>query len=105
MWCFAADNFLVMKGTSDRIKVTNPEVTAAHTETKAKLILTIDSLLYVHIKDVKNTKELWDRFKQLFDDSGFTRRISLLKSLISIRLENCNSITSNVSRIIETSKN
>lgn len=53
---------------------------------KAKLILTIDSLLYVHIKTVKTTKELCDKLKSLFDDSGFTRKISLLRRLISICL-------------------
>lgn len=103
-WAFAAENFLVLEGASNCIKETKPEEAAADAKTKAKLILTIESSLYVHIKDVQNTKELWDKLKQLFDDSGFTRRISLLRNLISIRLENCNSVTSYVTQIIETSQ-
>ncbi|CAH2109147.1 unnamed protein product [Euphydryas editha] len=103
-WAFAAENFLVLEGTSDCILQTKPEEAAADAKTKAKLILTIDSALYVHIKEVKSTKELWDKLKQLFDDSGFTRRISLLRTLISIRLENCTSMTSYVTQIIETSQ-
>lgn len=103
-WAFAAENFLILEGTSDCIKVTNPDEAAADAKTKAKLILTIDSSLYVHIKDVENTKKLWDKLKHLFDDSGFTRRISLLRTLISIRLENCTSMTSYVTQIIETSQ-
>ncbi|GBP20126.1 hypothetical protein EVAR_5556_1 [Eumeta japonica] len=71
-WAFAAENFLVLEGTSDYIKVTNPDEAAADAKTKAKLILTIDSSLYVHIKYVENTKELWEKLKHLFDDSGFT---------------------------------
>jgi len=103
-WAFAAENFLILEGTSDCIKVTNPDEAAADAKTKAKLILTIDSSLYVHIKDVESTKELWEKLKHLFDDSGFTRRINLLRTLISIRLENCTSMTSNVTQIIETSQ-
>ncbi|CAD7092634.1 unnamed protein product [Hermetia illucens] len=37
----------------------------------------------------------------LFDDSGFTRKISLLRNLISIRLENCTSMTAYVTQIVE----
>lgn len=103
-WAFAAENFLVLEGTSNSIRVTDPKEAAADAKTKAKLILTIDSPLYVHIKDVTSSKELWDKLKQLFDDSGFTRRISLLRTLISIRLENCTSMTSYVTQIIETSQ-
>ncbi|GBP34017.1 hypothetical protein EVAR_24932_1 [Eumeta japonica] len=103
-WAFAAENFLVLEGTSDCIKVTNPNEAAADAKTKAKLILTIDSSLYVHTKYVKNTKEQWEKLKHLFDDSGFRRRISLLRTLISIRLENWTFMTSYVTQIIETSQ-
>lgn len=103
-WAFAAENFLVLEGMSECINQTKPAEAAADAKTKAKLILTIDSSLYVHIKDVKNTKELWDKLKKLFDDSGFTRRISLLRTLISIRLENCTSMTTYVTQIIEASQ-
>lgn len=108
-WVFAAENFLILEGMMKCIK---PEregsgaeviVSAADdAKTKAKLILTIDCSLYVHIKTVKSTKELWEKLKSLFDDSGFTRRISLLRLLISIRLDNCNSMTSYITQIIET---
>lgn len=108
-WVFAAENFLILEGMMKCIK---PETDADGKEvivseaddarTKAKLILTIDSALYVHIKTVKTTKELWVKLKSLFDDSGFTRRISLLRHLISIRLDNCSSMTSYVTQIIET---
>lgn len=106
-WAFAAENFLVLEGMSDCIKseTIQAEIGAAgDAKTKAKLILTIDSSLYVHIKSVKTTYELWKKLKNLFDDSGFTRRISLLRSLISIRLENSVSMTSYVTQIIETSQ-
>lgn len=104
-WAFAAENFLILEGTADYItKAVKPEEAAADAKTRAKLILTIDSSLYVHIKEVKSTKELWNTLKKMFDDSGFTRRISLLRTLISIRLEHCTTMTSYVTQIVETSQ-
>ncbi|CAD7088053.1 unnamed protein product [Hermetia illucens] len=101
-WCFAAENFLVLEGIVGCIK---PEhnvtpATADDSKTKAK-VLTIDPALYVHIKNVATSKELWNKLMMLFDDSGFTRKISLLRNLISIRMENCSSMTAYVTQIVE----
>lgn len=104
-WCFAAENFLVLEGMLGCIKSEphQPCIEAADdARTKAKLILTIDPSIYVHIKEVKTTKDLWNKLKSLYDDSGFTRRISLLRNLISIRLENSVSMNSYVTQIVET---
>lgn len=103
-WTFAAENFLVLEEMRHCIEpVAGIAVTAADdAKTKAKLIMTIDSSLYVHIKNVTTTRQLWQKLKELFDDSGFSRRISLLRHLISIRLESCSSMTSYVTEIIET---
>ncbi|GBP75030.1 Retrovirus-related Pol polyprotein from transposon TNT 1-94 [Eumeta japonica] len=105
-WCFAAENFLILEGMKHCVKPdAGVEVKTADDEkTKAKLIMTIDPSLYVHVKSVKSSKELWEKLKQLFDDSGFSRRISLLRNLISIRRENCSSMTSYVTQIIDTAQ-
>ncbi|KAG6454155.1 hypothetical protein O3G_MSEX008511 [Manduca sexta] len=105
-WCFAAENFLILEGMKHCVK---PELkqeikTADDEKTRAKLIMTIDPSLYVHVKNVSSSKELWEKLKQLFDDSGFSRRISLLRNLISIRRENCSSMTSYVTQIIDTAQ-
>ncbi|CAH2088470.1 unnamed protein product [Euphydryas editha] len=103
--CFAAENFLVLEGTLGFIK---PELGQApvgavdDAKTRAKLILTINPSIYVHIKEVKSTKELWNKLKSLYDDFGFTRRIGLLRNLISIRLEDCDSMNSYVTQLVET---
>uniref|UniRef100_A0A2H1WQ59 SFRICE_016825 n=1 Tax=Spodoptera frugiperda TaxID=7108 RepID=A0A2H1WQ59_SPOFR len=103
-WVFAAENFLVLEDMLHCIKTIPGKIleTADDTKTKAKLIMTIDSALYVHIKDVNTTLQLWNKLKTLFDDSGFTRRISLLRNLISIRQENCVSMQSYVTQLVET---
>lgn len=95
-WCFAAENFLVLEGMKHCIKPEpGKEIASADDEkTKAKLIMTIDPSLYVHVKTVKSSEELWNKLQQLFDDSGFSRRISLLRNFISIRRDNCSSMAS-----------
>lgn len=103
-WVFAAENFLILEGTQKFI-TRKPETTGTEAaddeKARAKLILTIDASLYVHVKGVKTTFELWNTLKNLFDDSGFTRRITLLRNLISIRLENSTSMTEYVTKMVE----
>lgn len=104
-WAFAAENFLVLEGLAKSI-VNAPEASEMEEDRKikAKLILTVDPSLFVHIKEAKTTKLLWDKLKSMFDDSGFTRRISLLRTLISTRLDNCDSMSAYVNQIVETSQ-
>lgn len=102
-WAFATRNFLLLEGIDiDQEPAVITE--AEQKKAKAKLVLSIDPTLYVHIKNESTMSALWSKLKQLFDDSGYTRKISLLRTLISIRLENCDSMTSYVSQIVETAQ-
>lgn len=104
-WAFAAENLLILEGTESFIKQeSTKEAAADDAKARAKLVLTIDPSLYVHIKDAKSTKDLWHKLQTMFDDSGFSRRITLLRNLISIRLDNCDSITNYVTQIVETAQ-
>lgn len=91
-WAFAAENYMVIEGVvmDDQNVLTD----AQNKKAKAKLIMTIDPSLYTHIKNEATVQGLWTKLKSLFDDSGFTRKISLLRSLISIWLETSDSMTS-----------
>ncbi|KAG5860660.1 hypothetical protein JTB14_002410 [Gonioctena quinquepunctata] len=95
----AVENFLVLEGLSKCVSEVGQDEDA---KAKAKIILTIDSSLYIHVKEAKTTKELWEKLKSLFDDSGYTRKIALLRKLISTRLDNCDSMQSYVNQIVET---
>lgn len=105
-WSFAAENLLVLEGMVHYINpVPGIEIKSAEdAKTKAKLILTIDSGLYVHIKETKTSMELWKKLKNMFDDSGFSRKISLLRHLISIRQESCDTMTNYVTQVVETAQ-
>ncbi|XP_026729562.1 uncharacterized protein LOC113495153 [Trichoplusia ni] len=100
-WAFAVENFLILEGVQQCIK---SEGDTNDLKAKAKIILTIDPSLYVHIKNELTAKGLWTKLKKLFDDNGFTRRIGLLRNLISIRGENCESMSQYVTSLLETSQ-
>lgn len=101
-WAFAVENFLILEG----IDISNSEGLSAqdNKKAKAKMVMTIDPSLYVHIKSETTVHSLWKKLKSLFDDTGFTRRISLLRSLISIRLESCDSMTAYVTQLVDTAQ-
>lgn len=106
-WAYAAENFLILEGID--ITKEEPDDKAVLSaidikKAKAKLIMTIDSSLYVHIKTEKTVDAMWNKLKSLFDDSGFARKISLLRSLISVRLETSESMTVYITQVVDTAQ-
>jgi 5'-deoxynucleotidase YfbR-like HD superfamily hydrolase len=41
---------------------------------KAKIILCIEEINFVHIHDCKTAKEVWDALKSAFEDNGLSNR-------------------------------
>ena len=68
-----------------------------------QLILLRDPVNYVHIKDCASAKDVWDKLKATFQDSGLTRRVTLLRSLTTARLDNFDSMEEYVNFVISTS--
>lgn len=102
-WAFAAENFLILDNLIGCIKGTETDADKI-IQARSKLILTVDTSLFIHIKETKTAEELWIKLKKLYDDAGFARRISLLRSLISTRLENMDNMAPYVNHVIETSQ-
>lgn len=65
-------------------------------KTKAKIILTLDPSLFMHVREANTVGEICKELKNMYDDSGFTRKIALLRALISLRLEKCDNMASYV---------
>lgn len=101
-WAFAVENFLILEGIDLANSATLSE--QDDRKAKAKMVMTIDPSLYVHIKNETTVHNLWAKLKSLFDDSGFTRRISLLRTLISIRLDSSESMTAYVTQVVDTAQ-
>ncbi|KAL0811975.1 hypothetical protein ABMA28_009373 [Loxostege sticticalis] len=67
---------------------------------RSKLILLVDPMNDIHIQEAKSAKEVWNNLGKAFDDSGLTRRVGLLRELITTSLENCTSIEDYVNKIM-----
>lgn len=59
---------------------------------RSKLTLPIDKNCYVHIQDATSAKQLWEKLSQAYDDHGLSRRIALLRKLVSTSLVKCGSM-------------
>lgn len=105
-WSFAVENYLAMNQLEDCIKVENDVVIEKDskklTQAKARLVLSVDKTVYVHIRNCASALEIWNTLKKLYEDKGLMRKIGLLRTLISVRLENSNNMKSYVEEIIGT---
>lgn len=119
-WKFATKAYLMMNGlwdcvvgTSEVANVTKSDDDStesaidpkkAENETKAygKLVLLVETVNYSHIQSAKTAKEVWDNLAKAFEDTGLTRRVGLLRALISTKLDECATIEEYVNQIINT---
>lgn len=102
-WRFAMENVLDFCGLDKCI--TNPCTETDEVKlrkAKARIVLSIDESLYVHIQTLSTAAQIWSALKELYDNRGLTRQIGLLRKLITIRLENCSSMANYVNEIIGT---
>lgn len=68
----------------------------------AKIILYIDKVNYSHVKGAKSAKEAWKALERAFEDSGLTRRVGLLCTLVTTKLADCQSVEEYCDTIIST---
>ncbi|GBP54699.1 hypothetical protein EVAR_42899_1 [Eumeta japonica] len=54
---------------------TDPNSVKQDIKAKSKLILLVDPILYVHIQDAENAKQVWESLAKAFEDSGLTRKV------------------------------
>lgn len=68
---------------------------------KAKIVFGVESSVYTHIRDCETLKDMWEKIQKAYEDSG-TRKVGLLRRLITTRLENCSSTEEYVNEILTT---
>ncbi|CAG4958833.1 unnamed protein product [Colias eurytheme] len=78
----------------------DPKAMKKDVKAKSKLILLIDPILYIHIQDAVNAKQVWDNLTISFEDQGLTRKVGLLKELINTDLESSLSVEDYVNKIM-----
>ncbi|KAK9737850.1 hypothetical protein QE152_g10339 [Popillia japonica] len=69
------------------------------TKARAKIILLIDPINYIHIQDTTDAKGAWDKLQCAFEDSGLTRRVGLLRTLVTTQLKSCRSVDEYVNTV------
>lgn len=66
----------------------------------AELTLLIDPSLYSHIEDAESAKGAWDALKNVYEDKGTSRKVSMLKQWITLKLVDCDSMQDYVNKSI-----
>lgn len=67
---------------------------------KAKIVLSVDESLYIHVAKVTTAAEAWKNLQKAFEDTGLTRKVGLLRKITTTRLENCESMERYVNEIM-----
>lgn len=104
-WKFSVRAYLEMEGLWKIVDNSETEVDVVKRadldmKAKSRLILLVEPVNFAHIRDEIDAKGVWDKLKSAFEDSGLMRRVSILRTLITTRLESCDSMEDFVNRII-----
>lgn len=67
---------------------------------KARIVLSMDEALYIHVAKVTTAEEAWKNLQKAFEDTGLTRKVGLLRKITTTRLENCESMEKYVNEIM-----
>lgn len=83
--------------------VTGDDTDVVHNvKAKSKLVLLIHPSNFSHILSCDSAKEIWDALSTAFADSGLSRRVALMRTLTSARLEQCDGMEKYVNLIMNT---
>lgn len=100
-WQFAITNFLELMDLGKTILGTETDV-AKVAKAKAYIILSIEPINFIHVQTATTAKEVWENLQKVFEDSGLTRKIGLIRTLVTTQLVECASIEDYVNKIITT---
>lgn len=66
----------------------------------AEIILMVDTNVYTHLQGCLTAKEGWDTLSSAFEDKGVVRKVTLLKQLVSLKLNECESMQAYVEKCL-----
>lgn len=107
-WKRHAKSYLIIKGcwkTVDKglAETPNEKQIEADERALAEISLMVQPCNFAHIAKATNAKEAWNALMEAYEDSGLTRKVELLKQLVGLKLQDCESMQDYVSQIIMTS--
>ncbi len=81
------DYYLELEDLWEAVIVEGTETKAKKIQkAKAKIILCIEETNFVHIRDCKTAKEVWDALKSALEDNGLSNRFQRSQILVYIQL-------------------
>jgi hypothetical protein len=100
-WKIAIENLLQLDGLWKAVLGTEANEDKI-IKAKAKIILSVEESIYVHISKASTAQEAWKNLQAAFEDSGLTRKVGLLRKIITTKLETSGSMDKYVSDIMST---
>lgn len=93
-WKFQMKALLKLEDQWEVVEGTKKVEEAKEKDRKAlsKICLLVDAHLIHHIEKCETSYDAWNKIQALFEDSGLTRRVGLLRQLILTKLDNCASM-------------
>lgn len=70
----------------------------------AKICLMIKSSAYAYVRSAENAKEAWSNLQKAYEDKGLSRRLTLLRTLSGMKLQNFKNMELYVSEIMSISQ-
>lgn len=102
-WKFSMEAFLKLddlwEAIDENTKVVDPK---KDQKALSKIILAVEKVNYSHIKNSKTAREAWCAIQSAFEDSGLTRKVGLLRKLVTTKLDNCKTVEVYCDTIIST---
>lgn len=106
LWKVSAKSYLVIKGFWSCISKEPTESKTDEMEKDLKalseLTLLLDESIYSYISNAVTAKQAWSNLEKSFEDSGLSRKVDLLKLLVKLSLEDCDSVEEYVSQMVST---
>lgn len=111
LWKFAVKNVIDFQGLTNALipsSTLTPDVAtmtdaAKLAKAKALISLSVETHIYAHIQTATSALEIWNILKHLYEDRGLSRRITLLRELISTRLEDSDNMNDYIGKLKSTS--
>lgn len=103
-WRIAAKSYLVIQGLWKFIErepaENKPEEVQDDLKAWSELNLLLDEIIYTYIADTTTAKAAWEALEKAFQDSGVCRKVGLLKQLVELKMEDCDSTEDYVSKMM-----
>jgi len=102
LWKFRIIRILSTKNVDHCIKAGGKEIKPEE-DKKAMdyLCLAIEEQIIPHIQECKTAIEIWNALEKMYDDKSLVKKVSLLKQLGVLSLEDCNDMEDYINKVID----